>query len=279
MRRTIILVISIFSLSLTTLHAQEGESLLNNTWSIGGGSMKLYDSYLSPVTYSGFDITLDATTGLLYKKSNQQVSWESRLQLCFGDLYNPAKTASITYFGASIGYASHYHFRPTTGLTIMTGGFLNVEGALKYNSRNVNNIASGDLNATLYASVIARYNVRKNSFHMNAQYELMTPIMGFMFIPQMGHSYYEIYENLPNDLSKITHFSSFHNKQGIQGKFTLDFLLRNVTLRTGFTHNNLTWQGNSLNFKQSQLNFIIGMMYDIHLFGGKKAEKHATIWQ
>ena len=83
----------------------------------------------------------------------------------------------------------------------------------------------------------------------------------------------EIYENLPNDLDKITHFSSFHNKQGIQGKFTLDFLLKNVTLRAGFSHNNQTWQGNDLNFKQSQFNILIGATYNIIRLGGKKAEK------
>jgi len=279
MRRTIILVISIFSVSLTTLQAQEiVEPSVNHTWSIGSGVMELTDSYLSPATYSGMDITFDVAESSFYKNSQQQISWERRLQLCFADTYNPAKTASINYFGASIGFASYYHFQPVKGFSIMTGAFLDVESALKDNSRNVNNMMSADLNTTLYASAIFRYKLRTCFLHMNIQYELMTPMMGCMFIPQMGHSYYEIYENLPNDLDQIIHFSSFHNKQGIQGKFTLDFLLQNVTLRAGFTHNDQTWQGNDLNFKQSQFNIIIGASYDLHRFGGREAENQSTIW-
>ena len=268
---TIILIIS--SLWLTKLYAQTSEPFMNHTWSIGVGNMTLHDSYLSPASYSGLNLNLDIAESAFYKNCDEKISWDTRLQLSYGDTYNPAKTASINYFGGILGYGSHYHFQPLHNLTIMTGAFVNIEGALKYNSRNVNNMGSGDLNTTLYASAIMRYKVRAERLHMNIQYELMTPVLGCMFIPEMGHSYYEIYENLPNDLDKVTHFSSFHNKQGIQGKFTLDFLLKNVTLRAGFAHNNQTWQGNDLNFKQSQFNILIGATYNIIRLGGKKAEK------
>lgn len=276
MRQKTILVIFIFSLSFTTLQAQASEPFVNHTWSIGAGNMTLHDSYLSPATYSGLNLTLNVAESAFYKNCNEKISWDTRLQLSFGDTYNPAKTASINYFGGIVGYGSHYHFQPLRGLTIMTGGFVNVEGALKYNSRNVNNMGSGDLNATLYASAIMRYKVRTDFLHMNIQYELMTPVLGCMFIPEMGHSYYEIYENLPDNLDKITHFSSFHNKQGIQGKFTLDFLLNDITLKAGFSHNNQTWQGNELNFKQSQFNILVGATYNITRLGGKNAEKSVT---
>ena len=268
---TVILIIS--SLWFTKLYAQASEPFVNHTWSIGAGNMTLHDSYLSPATYSGLNLTLDVAESAFYKNCDEKISWDTRLQLSYGDTYNPAKTASINYFGGILGYGSHYHFQPLHNLTIMTGAFVNVEGALKYNSRNVNNMGSGDLNTTLYASAIMRYKVRAERLHMNIQYELMTPVLGCMFIPEMGHSYYEIYENLPNDLDKVTHFSSFHNKQGIQGKFTLDFLLKNVTLRAGFAHNNQTWQGNDLNFKQLQFNILIGATYNIIRLGGKNAEK------
>lgn len=273
MRHFLIIILTLVSACFCKLYAQSSEPFVNHSWSIGVGNMTLHDSYLSPATYSGLDVALNISESAFYKNSHDKISWDTRLQLSFADTYNPAKTAAINYYGGIVGYGSHYHFQPINGLTIMTGGVVNVEGALKYNSRNVNNIGSGDLNATLYASAIMRYKVRTDFLHMNIQYELMTPVLGCMFIPQMGHSYYEIYENLPEDLDKITHFSSFHNKQGIQGKFTLDFLLKNITLSAGLSHNNQTWQGNELNFKQSQFNILVGATYNIIRLGGKNAEK------
>lgn len=268
---TLILIIS--GLWFSKLYAQASNPFVNHSWSMGAGYMTLHDSYLSPATYSGINLNLDVDESAFYKKCDEKISWDTRLRLSFGDTYNPAKTASVTYLGGTLGYATHYHFQPLTGLTIMTGGMVTVEGALKYNSRNVNNIGSGDLNTTLYASSVIRYKIRTNRLHMNIQYELMTPVLGCMFIPQMGHSYYEIYENLPRDLDEIMHFSSFHNKQGVQGKFVLDFLFKSITLRAGLSHNNQTWLGNDLKFKQSQYNILLGITYDIMRLGGKNSEK------
>ncbi len=277
-----ILITGIGACVLTIASAQatvSDSTLLNNIWAFGIGEIELYDSYLSPAIYSGLNYTWDATHGAFYKTSNNRVSWQNRNSFCYSTAYNPAYSAAYNYVSGSIGYASYYHFRPVTKLVIMTGGLLNAEGGVKYNSRNVNNIASGDINLTLYASVITRYNLKINKFHMGMQYELLTPIIGVMFVPEFGHSYYEMYENLPNGLDQIIHFSSFHNKQGIKGNLALDFILSGITLRVGMAHNYQYWHANNLYFSQNQINFNIGTVVDLQLFGGKKAQSKHPVWE
>ena len=120
MRQIFTVILMISSLWLTKLYAQASEPFVNHTWSIGAGNITLHDSYLSPATYSGLDLTLNLAESAFYKNCNERISWDTRLQLSFGDTYNPAKTASINYFGGILGYGSHYHFQPLHNLTIMT---------------------------------------------------------------------------------------------------------------------------------------------------------------
>jgi hypothetical protein len=90
-----------------------------------------------------------------------------------------------------------------------------------------------------------------------------TPLIGGMFVPEMGQSYYEIYLGLPSALNDVAHFSSFHNRQGIKGNLSVNFILPTVTLFVGMTHNHQWWQGNNMIFYVKELSGQIGIALNL----------------
>ena len=151
------------------------------------------------------------------------------------------------------------------------------EAGIKYLARNVNNIASADLALMLHIGGTARYNLEFNKFTLGFQYQVSTPALGVMFVPQMGQSYYELYLNLPDGLDKVTHFASFHNRAGVDGNFSIDLMFTGFTLRLGSYQQYLQWHANNLYFHKAQLSGYIGMVIDLNLFSGMQSRGKNSI--
>lgn len=260
-----------------TSYAEEPVALLNNYWTLGGGYVTYEDTYLSNLKYSGWGFQWEAFHSNFYKK-NRNISWQNRNTFFFANTYNPPYTASILNLNTNIAFGTHYHFRVTPQFTVLVGGFGDIEGGIKYNNRNVNNIASADLSTSLYVSTMLRYHLVTEKLQMAFEYDLQTPIIGCMFVPEKGASYYEYY--LLQNLNNTLHFSSFHNKLGLRGNLSIDFIFQKFTFRMGFIHNNTIWRANDLYFSKGHYLFNIGTVVNLGIFGGKEIEtKQTNIWK
>lgn len=198
-----------------------------NTFMIGAGSSNMYDTYLSPLKYSGYSLRLMyeqmRDTYWLGGKFKKQQMVEAE----FASGQNPIKN-SREYWG-KIRYqlGGHYHFYETQGLKLNAGGYWDVNAGGLYNERNGNNPATGRVYTNLNLSVLASYKWKKYAI----RWQIDTPFMGMLFSPKYGQSYYEI--SLGNTVG-IVNFASFHIQRALRNFVTLDIPFNSYVVRVGY---------------------------------------------
>ena len=89
-----------------------------------------------------------------------------------------------------------------------------------------------------------------------------------MFVPRAGASYYEMLEL--GNLSGTTHFSSLHNKRGIQGTFSIDVPFSQSIWRIGLSYHGLKYSANEMVYIREEMSLMIGTTLDIATFAGRK---------
>lgn len=245
------------------LGAVETTNRSYNRWAVNVGEMSVSDHYLSNQQYKGLTIGLEATHTAFYRGTDSTLSWQVYDYWRYGRLINSSYSAMIQYIGGNAGFATHYNWHPVKGLRLMAGGSVEAYGALKTQSRNVNNPYSSDIQLNLMASIGAQYQLKWQKWSMEFDYMASTPLVGGMFVPEMGQSYYEIYLNMPSVLNDITHFTSLHNRQGIRGNLSVNFTLPTVTLFVGMTHNHQWWHANNLSFYLHELSGQVGIALNL----------------
>lgn len=201
--------------------------ITNNTFSASAGFANMYDTYLSPLEYKGFNIRLmyeqmRRTTWFDYRFYKQQV-----FEIDFAKGDNPAKNASEYWFLASYRLGGHYSLYNTDVLRLGVGGFWDVNAGVLYNERNGNNPATARAYTNLNLSVQASYKLKWGAI----RWQLDTPFMGVLFSPRYGQSYYEI--SLGNTVD-IVNFASFHNQRALRNYLTVDIPINKYTIRVGY---------------------------------------------
>lgn len=252
-------------------------TVVSNRWSLSVGNMTVVDQYLSNQEYSGTIYGFQAQHGAYYRQTDRHVSWHFYDHWRYGRLINSSYSALINYASVNIGFGSHYNWHILKGLTLKAGGIIDAHGAIKLQSRNVNNPASGDIRLQLLASGAIQYSLLWDKFALLVGYSLSTPFAGCMFVPEMGQSYYEIYLKLPHGLHDITHFTSFHNMQAVSGNLHIECIFKGFTLYTAFNHEYSHWQANNLMFRTRELSGQIGVIVDmIYRCGRHSQPEHAV---
>lgn len=236
---------------------------------VGVGRNHLYDSYLSPLDYSGLTLGFGRMqerqkswaqgriTSLLrwsLKGTRAQTGngkgqlWDGEVELTYGGHYNrlfsPFNNASTLRLGAGVLMGGH------------VGG--------TYSTRNGNNPAQGRVAVEGALSGVADYRFRLLSRQWQWRTLVEVPVAGLMFSPQYGQSYYEIFE--------LGHYN--HNL-----RFTHPFNAPSIcifsTLSLPFAHRRFSI-GVDADIRQSQVNglkrhawntmLVIGYTRTIKLF-------------
>lgn len=254
------------------IHAQDTDErkflLVNNTNSIGISTLSINDPYLSPLTYSGIGFRFNHNNRRFLSTDNTNLSKQNKLSILGGMTINPAYTSSMTYLGLRYSWGMHYHLRPMNGLLLLAGGNCELDLAVKNISRNVNNPVNVDLATNLNLSGVARYDIQTRKRIMQLQLDVQSPLFGCMFVPRGGASYYEMFELW--NLSDAVHFSSLHNKRGIETNLMLQIPFNLSTLRFGIGYNGLKYSANDMVFKRNEISLLIGTTFDMAIFAGKK---------
>jgi len=193
---------------------------------------------------------------------------QDKLTLSAGMMLNPAFSSEMLYIGANYGWGVNYHFRLTKGLKILAGGLWDVDFGFKNVPRNINNPINLDMatNLNLTGLLIYDYPTRRRTLHLQAA--LQAPIIGYMFVPQGGASYYDMFQL--GSLSNAFHFSSLHNKRGLNQTYTVDVPFNHSTWRFGLHFQNLKYKANNLVFAHNETSVIVGTTFDAISFSGKK---------
>ena len=214
------------------LCAQEARPVIRSTM-YGLGAVNLYDTYLSPMEYNGVQVRVLRESSRLTPWMDGKVSRQVMFQGHVATAENKAETASELAGMVNWNYALHYNFRCLDErLRWAIGPMAQIHGGFLYNTRNSNNPAQAKLYANLAASGMAIYHTPWKRVPITLRYQLDAPLLGLMFSPTYGQSYYEIFSLGHTD--GIIHFTSLHNQPSLRHWLTADMKFRNFTLRLGY---------------------------------------------
>lgn len=244
------------------------DSIRTHSFVLGIGSSHQLDTYLSPLNYTGYQVSLLRETLRMTRLANRRISFQSLWQGTFSQTSNISRTA--TDWGFHIGYDAlwHYNWTPVQGLRLMAGGAIGTDAGVLYNSRGGNNPAQGRVNVDISASVMAIYKFRLWRQDLSLRYQANMPLMGVMFSPQFGQSYYEI--GTGNANGNVC-FSQPGNAFSLWQQFTVDIPVgKYVVIRTGYLCDIRQSHMHGIKMHDRSHSFMIGFVKHFHNVGREK---------
>ena len=161
---------------------------------LGLGPSKLLDTYITPEHYSGTGFTY------LYLKDyartdSLKTHWTTTLEheLDFSRAKDRSGNSSMLEGTYNLYIARYYNLRPASNLRVQLGAAANARLGFVYDMTSSNNPAQARAAVNIMPSAAAAYdfNIRRQRF--TARYQLQLPLIGLMFSPNYGQSYYEIF--------------------------------------------------------------------------------------
>ena len=224
------LVIMIALLLPNAMWAQEGREGATFLLFGFGGSNQM-DTYLSPMEYDGWQASVLTGRERMTRMAGGRISFQSMMQAAATRTENPARTAEM--WGGRIAYdaAWHWNWTPAKGLRLKAGAQVGTDLGFLYNNRNGNNPAQGRVSADMAASVAAAYAFRIRRFPLALRYQADVPLLGCMFSPQYGQSYYELY--IGNRDHNVC-FAHPGNAFSIRSLLMMDLVFSRTTMRLGY---------------------------------------------
>lgn len=235
---------------------------------IGAGHNNTFETYLSPLEYEGPEVRFAYETMRMTRLMDGNVSAQNLFQLHASYTENISQT-NHTYGGlVNWSYALHYQFRPAKGVKILFGPMLDLNAGVVYNRRNSNNPAQAKAYGGLGASGMLIYRFRIKNYPLTVRWQANLPLLGVMFSPEFGESYYEIF-SLGNGGRNVV-FTSLHNNPSLRQLLTLDFPVGNTVMRVGYVCDLQQAKVNNLKSHTYSHDFMIGVVRNLYLFHGKK---------
>ncbi len=269
MKKGILCLLSL--LLCLSIKAQEDSLQANNyvmrATLYGAGFTNILDTYLSPAEYTGPELRLMRESMRMTKWMDGNVSRQTLFQANVSLTENRAGTGSTMAGMVNWNYALHYQFRLSESLKILAGPMLDLNGGFVYNMRNSNNPAQAKAYANLAASGMVIYRFHIGNYPLVARYQANLPLMGIMFSPEYGESYYEIF-SLKHGGKNVL-FTSLHNQPSLRQLLTVDFPISTVNMRFGYICDIQQAKVNHLKSHTWSHAFMLGFVKNFYVFKGK----------
>lgn len=234
----------------------------------GMGYTNVFDTYLSPQEYKGVDFRILNETMRMTNLCGGRVSIQSLFQADIGYTHNRTNNNNTFSGLVNWNYGLHYQFRLTNNFKLLAGALGDINAGFVYNLRNTNNPASARGYINLDASVMAIWHLRIKRYPIVLRYQANLPVMGVMFSPEKGQSYYEIF-TLGNS-SKVIQFTSLHNQPSLRQMLSVDLPIRYAKMRVSYVADLQQSHVNDIKTHTYSHVFMMGFVKDMYLVRNKK---------
>ena len=247
----------LFLCGLTAGHGQETtcDKVITNACMIGVGPCQSLDTYLSPEHYRGTALRFLSHTqrGRDSVQSYREIMHEGSIATLDNRSGNGGELAG--HYRFQYGWQRHLLQRPLGNgfLTLNAGVHLDAHIGFLYNTRGSNNPAQAQLSLQAAPVGEATYRLSLGNRPVLFRYEVGIPVVGVMFSPAFGQSYYEIFTQGNYDHNVAPTWVG--NAPSLWHMATVDLQLGKTSLRMGY------WG----DYRQSSVNQIKAHNYT-HLF-------------
>ena len=232
----------------------DGQTAVTNSYMIGAGATAILDTYLSQEKFSGTGLTIMGTSERRKQGQQWTTLWEHELNFATTD---DRSTTVSELQGDYTLLAGRLRTWQLPKLTLKAGfmGALNL--GFIYNTSNSNNPAQGRLSLNIMPAIGGSYEFPLFGKTWTANYELQLPLLGLMFSPNYGQSYYEIFSrgNYDHNVVPTTFIAAPNFRQLITVGCRLS---RRFTLRIGYLGN----------YQQANVNNLKSHIYSHRLMIG-----------
>lgn len=228
----------------------------------GIGQANLFDTYLSPLEYTGPEVRVSREnmrpTTLMQGKVSRQTLFHASMSYT----HNRADNNNTVAGFANWSYALHHRFGLTPAFRLLAGAFTEVNVGALYNLRNSNNPVSVRTYLNIGASVIAAWDLRIGKRPLTLRYQANLPLAGVFFSPHYGQSYYEIF-SLNNDGGTVR-FTSLHNQPSLRQTLSADVPVGKAKMRITYM-----WDAQQANINHIKSHayshaFMVGFVKDLY---------------
>ena len=234
------------------------EVLRTSSYQVGIGSTGILDTYLSQEHFSGEGITYLYTTD----RSRQDRSWHTLMEHQANLAHvndRPDQVEELqgdyTFF---IGRLRRWSLL-SDRLTLEAGGMAAANIGFIYNTYNSNNPAQGRFSLNIMPTGVATWRFRLFGRNAALRYETQLPLVGLMFSPNYGQSYYEIFSrgNYDHNLVPTTFISSPTMRHQLMADVNVS---RTTTLRFGYLGDIQQASVNGLKSASYAPRFVFGLV-------------------
>lgn len=210
----------------------------------GAGPSRILDTYLTPEHFSGKGLTY-----LYIRERQKPESRWSTLMEHEADLSTTSdRSESISMLEGSYNFywGMHYNWRILDDkLRLQAGGVANANLGVLYGMLASNNPVQARASLNIMPSGIATYDLHIGRARFSLRYEVALPLVGIMFSPNYGQSYYEIFARGNYDHNIVP--TTFVSAPTIRQLFSIDWHTgKKWDLRVGYLGNYQQAQVNNL---------------------------------
>lgn len=231
--RNLFVVTFIYQLSFFCFNAAAQSPVIRRATSIAIGYTRQQDTYLSPLDYSGTQLSYLTESQRPVTLWHMPLQRQSLFQLDLSTTESPAGNAN--YLGGLLHFDQTWYSElkfPSSTLLLSLGPQLGGTLGTLYNTRNGNNPAQliAEIHLAISSQAAFPFRLWRRLFTLRDQIDL--PLLGTMFSPNYGQSYYELFSLGQTDHNVcITHP---FNAPNLRNRLILDFHIGRQTFHAGY---------------------------------------------